>query len=1076
MKTFIESVAEAYLNNEQADALERYCFVFPNKRACTMFHHHTGELMRRRGMGGVQPASMAIHDFVNAQMPTIEVDRLEAIFLLYQSYRRTVTESGGGDVDFNRFQRWADVLLSDFNDVDMALVDPSELFPNVTALREIKASYLTEAQMDAIVRAWGARAATDAFGADGEISRSLERFWMHISRPLTAKRGNNHSLGVKFVRLWQVLEGVYRDFHKRLADKGLHYMGAAYRQLAETLSDRRPESFPYRRYVFVGFSLLTPAEKRIFHSLRKMRAPDGTPMADFYWDNASPAFRHPGLSGAKLINSMVSEFPSIYQCVEPIATFPEIHIAGVSSRVGQARIAGETAATIYRRTVDEHPDASADDINSMMLHNAVVLPDEELMAATLHSMPPEIGVVNITMGYKLRLTEVASLVSAVVKMQIRGRIAAKDGRKWFLAEDVLQVLGHPLIQERALGEALLATRMVRYSRRVVVDTAMFSSENLSTISPVFSYVQTHGLDAEPVLNYLTLLLDWLVPGRESKGECRESKGDGQEMNGDEPVYDIDGTAVLPDGASSVVSNSVERTIVARYRHAVSHLRKLCRKYLTDKDINITDTTVFRLIQQMVEGETVNFKGRPLKGFQIMGVLETRSIDFENMVLTSLNEKVFPHKFYNRSLIPPLLRANYGLFTVEHNEALYSYYFYRMIARAHSVWLIYDARRNSVRGNGQMSRYIHQLKRIFHPADMVHRVYGYNVAAPEPPEVEVRKDARILAEINRYFDPSAEKPRFLSASAINQYINCPLSFYLQYIEKYKRQDEISDWIAADVYGTVVHQVFQQVYDRLSHREAADSQDDTEVCITADDINRVLASKTLINNLIVTAINEHHNKLGKDDLTPLHGEAKIVGMLIEQYVRHALQFDAGECPIYYCAGEKDIRRWLTLRGIDSDGDEITTGFNFTGIIDRIDRTGGTGTPGVLRIVDYKTGADSNAISDIDEMFVDTPQKQRAKGLLQLFIYAEAFAQETGYTDPISVRLNLLRSIAVKGFSEVSICGDKGFDYRKYSSRVFGRLIPVLRQMQDPDIPFRPTNDPHACTFCNFMEVCSKLKQNR
>ncbi len=1063
MKSLLESVACAYLDNETTDMLADCCFVFPNKRTGVYFHHIMARAMRQRGLAGLQAASMTITDFVEEFAEGTHADRLESIFILYGAYRdvalrryaqKDVDSAKNADIDFNKFQRWADVLMGDFNDVDMSLVDTHELFPNLESLREISANYLSDRQIEAIRRHW----------SEEKVPQEVSAFWNHMAHSLSA---GARKPGVEFIKLWQVMQDVYDEFNNRLKARGLHYMGMAYREVAYSLRDIAAGDLPYRRFVFVGFSMLTPAERKIFATLRDKYSPDGVAVADFYWDNASPAFRFPGNTGA-FINRIAKEFPSLYDCVRPIEEFPKISIIGVPSRVGQAKLAGEIIEKIYPGMIP--PSASADEAADILRATAVVFPDESLAIPTLRSIPADVSPINITMGYKLRPSSAASFVSAVIGMQIRGRISASGGEARFISEDVLRVLSHPIMHQGAPREAIGLTLEIRLRRSFNQPLSIFKKEEYAAIEPVFRFVRSSD-DPEAVLEYLSGLLDWTVNAlRMPESQTHEDgpvDGDNYDKALEEDdIFDIDGTPVEADKESG--PQVVDLAIARRYSEAIEHLRALSKEYLSKDKIFLSDCTVFQLVERLVVGETLSFKGQPLRGLQLMGVLEARALDFENLIIPSLNEKIFPRRHYQKSLIPPVLRHAYGMLTTEHHEALYSYYFYRLISRARRVWLLYDARRGGPNGGGQMSRYLHQLQRLYRPAELTRTLHGYPVCAPSPHMVSVHKTPEIMAHITRYFSP--ENPLYLSASSINEYINCPLCFYIKNIEGYKREDDISDWISESTYGTVMHQVLQDIYDAMAASNPGKM-------ITSDAIDSVLGTPRLIEQPIVKAINRHHLHLGEGVPTPLRGGNLIVGQLIEQYIREILLREKEITPFQYKGGEISMKEMITLREIDSETStvkkELT--FNLTATIDRVDVTAhpADASERLLRIVDYKTGADPTEASTVRSFF-EFPASQREgrpKAMLQLFLYSMALSKHWNTDRPIQPLIYNLRQVSTRSFMPLKIEKKPVYDFHEHLDEVSRHLIPVLEELADETVPFRAASDSRACHYCKFIDICRK-----
>lgn len=1053
MKSLLESVVDAYLANEPAEMLADCCFVFPNKRTGVYFHNIVNEKFAAAGRKGLHPASMPVTEFIASLADGIQADRLESMFILYNAYRHVVTQmkGSGADIDFNKFQRWGDVLMADFNDVDMSLVDAAELFPNLESLREISANYLTENQIAAIRRHWD----------EERIPAEVSDFWNHITHTL---RPPGRKPPMEFVKLWQVMLPVYEEYRKRLAEKGLFYMGMAYRQVATRLREIKAGELSFRRYVFVGFSLLTPVEKKIFSTLRDKYTPDGSPVADFYWDNASPAFDMPGNTGA-FINRMAREYPSLHPCVEKLPGFPRISIIGVPSRVGQAKLAGEIITRLYPHTVPES--ASEQERATLLRRTAVVFPDETLAIPALRSIPPYIDPVNLTMGYRLRQSAAATFVSSVVKMQLRGRATARDGAGKFLTEDVLQVLTHPIIHQGAQKAAISATLRLRLMRTFTVDAAFFMNPRLQELAPVFSFVRNSD-DPDAVLSYLHTLLQWTLKALSTPAEtdAATSAADNEELE----LYDLDGTPITPSSETS--PQIVDLAIAQRYFDAITHLRHLSGEYLRKDSIFLADSTVFRMIERLVAGETLSFQGQPLRGLQLMGVLEARALDFDNLIIPSLNEKIFPRRHYQKSLIPPVLRKAYGMITTEHQEALYSYYFYRMISRARQVWLLYDARRGAPHGGGQMSRYLHQLIRLYRPEGLRLSLHGYPVLAPVSRGVEVKKTPEIMAVIRRYF--SEQEPLYLSASSINEYINCPLSFYIKNIKGYSREDSIKEWIDESTFGTVMHQALEEIYETMAGANAGRM-------ITAQAIEQVLASPHLIDTKVVHAINEHHHSLGKENSTPLNGAPLVVGQLIAQYIRSVLRRETDMTPFEYIAGEQVILHHITLTDTDPDTGETrdTISFNIKAIIDRIDRIAHPSQPGsrLMRIVDYKTGADPTDAPSVEALF-EHPQNQRAsrpKAMLQLLLYSQTLQEHRGSDEPVQPLIYSLRQVSTKSFTPLRIGGEEVLDHRDYVHRMSHYLIPVLRELADENIPFRNTTDLRACHYCKFQDICDRKLEN-
>lgn len=1057
MKPFLYSIAEAYIRNEP-DAVAEYCFVFPNKRSGVFFHHAFARASREAGCHVPHPATTTISDFIERLVPGNAAERLEMILILYRAYREVIYRHSGATreareiaemVDFNKFQRWADMIIGDFNDVDMYLVDPVQLFPNLEHYREISSNYLEPEVIEEIKRHWRI----------DRIPEYNESFWNHIIHPgendtqLTDEgSGNsdredeNRGGAVRFFKLWQVMLRLYEDFRKRLDQEGLFYPGMAYRKAADEIQSRDRDDFSHKRYIFVGFNMLSAAEERIFSLMKEKRGAslfDGAPFADFYFDNASPAFSMPGNTTAGFLKRYGRMFPSLYDCVEPIDGFPKIEITGVASKAGQAKLAGAIVSTLYPRHGGWEKD--------MLRKTAIILPQETMAQGIVSSLPGWISPVNLTMGYRLRDSRVATLIRDIVSLHLRSRKGSGTNPTFFY-EDVLKVLTHPLIRQRFPDECSRIVYDINVNRRYNVDATVLA-EDYPVLRQVFTYVENQG-SASEILSYFEHLFKWLLSGMEGGEPSKE-------------IIDIDGKDL--EGAESVKAGAlIDRMLIRAYLRGIGRLRSLATKYLREQDIYLSDTTLFHLLERLVGGETVNFEGRPLSGLQVIGVLEARSLDFENVIIPSMNEKVFPRKHYQKSFIPPHLRRAYGMSTQEHQESIYSYYFYRMISRARRVFLLYDARTQGV-GGGQMSRYLSQLLHLYKPAGISSRILGYGVESRETEHIMIRKTPEIMSELRRY--QADENPRHLSASAINLYINCPLSFYLANIAGYKREEEHHDYMDESTFGTILHKVMENLY-------VAEKKILPGARFTRGALEAMMKKDVTIEQEITRQINRYYNRLPDGSLETLKGDAEIFGEIMKKYVKLLFrrEIEAGE--FEYIAAEYGTPGKLSIKG---SKEELEINFRFS--IDRVDRFVKPDGSSVLRVIDYKTGEDATDIIEIKDMFVERGKSaKRAKAMLQLFLYCQALAQRENLDEAIQPWIYSIRKVATTSLSPLRISmsqsGDKKSrgkveitDYRDYLIEFNDMLLDVLSDLFDPEIPFEAADNDHACTFCKFTEICRR-----
>lgn len=372
----------------------------------------------------------------------------------------------------------------------------------------------------------------------------------------------------------------------------------------------------------------------------------------------------------------------------------------------------------------------------------------------------------------------------------------------------------------------------------------------------------------------------------------------------------------------------------------------------------------------------------------------------------------------------------------------------------------------------MSRFIHQLLRIYRPHGLTHRVHGYDIRAIDPEDVVVKKTPEIMAAIDQYRTPGSG--RSLSASSIRSYIECPLKFYLEHICHLKRQDDIRDWMAESVFGSVVHKVLETAYDEMA--------DNPGRVVTPDALEQMAHNDIALDRHITRAINKEHLKLPDDRLdTPLEGADRINSALIKSMVVATMKADRPNAPLKYLKGEYRLApgTQLTLTGSvpDDARPPRSVTFNFGGTIDRIDIVNPDTSPR-LRIIDYKTGQEASDVK-IDELVPDISRTSArfSHAIVQLFFYAQALESDPvfGKMGGIQPMVYPLRTASQRAFAPVKIDGEEITDHHVVTPRINDMILPFIDELFDPAQPLRPACDGNACTYCKFTEICgSKPKK--
>ena len=978
MTPFLFHVAKTYVKHESAN-LSDYCFVFPNKRSGVFFIDYMSKLLDK---ASIMPRVVTISDFISEFSTGIEASRMELMFILYDEYKKLLHRQSSSTqiVEFDRFQFWAEMLLNDFNDVDKYLVDAKQLFVNIRRLKEINSNFLTQEQVDAINYYWG----------ENRVSDSIDTFWKHIKH-----ENSDQELTTQFVKLWEILYELYESFRSRLKELGLCYSGMSYREVAETFKFNRCESLSAKRYIFVGFNVLSTSEIKILERLKALDC------ADFYWDYNSPAFVHKSNRATRFVGKYINWFKSRYSLEEEeIHEFPSINIIGVPSNVGQVK---ETVNILSQLQTNKE----ITDVNT-----AVVLPDEGLFIPLIHSMPQEIKSVNITMGYPMRHTPVAALIGNVISMQLRARVVHE--KMQFFYEDIFNVLSHPLVKSEAPIECNEIVKYINANRAFNL-TAEFLKEHYPKLSAIFEPVYNLR-NAYEVINYIRNLVVWVK-------------------------------STLKD------NNPVDIGFAEKYLQSLDNLELLINRY----GIEMNEKTIFHLVERAVGSETINFVGEPLKGVQVMGVLETRALDFENLIVLSMNERVFPRKHYSKTFIPNTLRRSYGMSTISFQESMYAYYFYRMLSRAKNVYIMYDARTGGMR-SGEMSRYLHQLKFLYKRDNIKFSIVNYDVLALQDEDLSVKKTPDVMKKLNVYKDPTSK--RYLSASALNKYISCPLSFYLYYVEELQHEDEITEYMDEGTYGTIMHEVAEKIYMGLKG-------DADEVKVTSEILDSLKKRQGEIMQQITRSINYHYNKLGENNDTPLQGDGKVIGDIMLHFTILMLENEKQFTNFYFIDAEKkDFDQWKI-------NDKHT--INFKQIIDRIDKIEcGADGKSLLRFVDYKTGSDKVDLSSIDSLF-DKDKKDRRKAIFQLFIYCFFYAYKTGFQGDIQPYIYTYRTLNTEHLPPIAIGVNRDkkvlYSYLEYKDEFWSLFENLINEIFDESIPFKPATHEDACHYCKFLEFCNK-----
>lgn len=960
MKPFLYRIAEIFYR-QYGSTLYEHTFVFPNRRAGIFFQHYLADIAQKSLFS---PTILTIQELFEALSPYQTGDKIGMLVLLYNAY----VTIGGADESFDDFLYWGEMLLDDFDDVDKYLIDAKQLFRNVQDLKSLEAdkSYLSEQQIHAI-----------------------RTFWEHFM-PI---EGNDTKK--KFQETWQILFELYSTFRHALHERGYAYEGMLFREVAERANARENLNLRFKDLIFVGLNALTPAETVLLEHLKNLG------VADFYWDYDSP-FVHDKQNKASLWTAEnLLRFPSRFEISkfsepeEGKKAKPKIELIGVPSAVGQAKQLGTILSRlITSRIVD--PEET--------IHTAIVLPDENLLLPVLYSIPPEITKINVTMGYSLSHSAIASLIEHISDLQ--RNLRKSENETAFYYRFVLAILRHPLITLSAKSEAESLRRYIAENNRIVISESEIPSH------PLLKHIFTPLSRWEEITDYLQSVFTYIYNRLTEKKYSKEKTEHGSH------------------------SDDLEREFIVQYYKSVTRLRETLGEIKT-----LSVEAYFRLLKLLVQHISVPFSGEPLSGLQVMGVLETRVLDFENLFLLSMNEGVFPQKKTTGSFIPFTLRKGFGLPTYEHQESTYAYHFYRLISRAQRIFMLYDTRTEELQ-TGEVSRYFYQLKYLYSSCfDIEELVLTYDVSPPDISPIAVAKTPRVMQKLDAF---KAGGDHYLSASLINRYITCPLQFYFSAIEELSTEEEVQESVEAEIFGTIYHRLMENIYRRFIGRTVSP---DALIVLAKDD--------AYLTELIEKAFAELYFK-DNDHPRPLQGQYFLIGEILRSYVKQTLEADKQFTPFLFVGAEYKFTNLYRAT------DHLTV--NVKGSIDRIDRIADG-----YRIIDYKTGSGSTDFKSISQLF-DASKNNRPTHILQVFMYAFFYAKEHP-DQKLLPAIYYLRSIFNNFDPTITLNKEKITDISDFFDEFTNRLNACLQEIFDENIPFTQTPQEKNCQWCAFKEVCGR-----
>lgn len=802
------------------------------------------------------------------------------------------------------------------------------------------------------------------------------------------------ALKERFISLWNVLGNIYKGFRESLASQNIAYEGMMYRHVIEHLD---VDKLPYEKYIFVGFNVLNKVEHTLFTQLKDAGK------AVFYWDydefymkENRQAVTH---EAGEFIRRNLRDFPSPLsgELFKNLSKPKEVHYIASSTENAQARYL---------------PQWIRNNLTTPEKETAVVLCNEALLQPVLHSLPAEVKHVNITMGFPLSQTPVYSFLIALLELHTHG-FNFKSGRYTF--QSVVTLLKHPYTRQLTGQAELLEKELTRNNRFYPLPGELGKDEFLTRLFT-------------PLSGNLNLCIR-LSETLQQVASIYQANTSGTE--------DTD------------AFNQLYRESLFKAYTTINRFRTL----IEEDELTVQSETFRRLLVKVLSTTNIPFHGEPAIGMQVMGVLETRNLDFRHLVLLSVNEGQLPKSGGDSSFIPYNLRKAFGMTTIEHKIAVYAYYFYRLLQRAERITLMYNTSSDGL-NRGEWSRFMLQFL-----IEWPHPITRQFLEAGQSPQgtssITVEKTPDVMRQMQSLFDVRANPKAKFSPSALNYYLDCPLKFYYRYVAGLSAPDEVSAEIDSATFGSIFHYAAEHIYkDLTTHGKV----------INKEALETLLRNEVKLQDYVDTAFKKLFFNVPQNEKPEYNGVQLINSAVIARYLKQLLQNDLRYAPFTFIASEMEVDE-----PIDIQTPKGVIKSRIGGIIDRMDSKDGT-----LRIVDYKTGGDADTPPHVESLFI--PDKKRSNYVFQTFLYAAIMCRKQP-TMKIAPALLYIHRAATETYSPVIQMGESRKpkeaveDFSKYEKEYRERLQGLLEEIFNPEKSFTQTEIIEKCTYCDFKALCKR-----
>ncbi|MBN2777691.1 MAG: PD-(D/E)XK nuclease family protein [Bacteroidales bacterium] len=773
-----------------------------------------------------------------------------------------------------------------------------------------------------------------------------------------------------FLELWRAMYSIYTEFKSILRRDKIAYQGMIYKDVAESVSTL---NFDSKVYYVVGFNALNKCEKQLLNVI-KLSAE-----TRFFWDADQYYLKDNYQEAGRFIRENIRKYPP-YKNIGIVNNInnvkKDIEVIMAPSLVSQTKLIPDILES-WMKEPDFDPQKTA-----------IVLGDENLLIPLMYSIPDDIESYNVSMGFPVRNSMSAAFVSHLLSLQQHCR--KTENKFQFYFKDVFSILDHSFIRYLFADEAFEIKNRIILEKKIYIQQTDFGDNEL--LRSVFN------------------------PRNQSLSEL---------------------SSYLPEICSLVLAkiSAIEDFVMeAEFLNRIITRLIALNDCISDQQIAFKSNSIYvKLVNNFMRSLNVAFEGEPLSGMQILGFLETRSLDFDRVIMLSLNEGVFPKTSVSQSLIPYNLRKFYELPSIEFKDSIFAYYFYRLLQQSKEVKLIYSSQ--SGEGASEASRFIAQIKyELNQKIDFSARAYKIQIDAGN--SIVGKKTAENLAKINEHLRKG------VSPKAINEYLNCKFKYYLSYIEAIRESETLEEEEDAAFFGKLFHQLMQNIYQPFIGKVLI-KEDFKQFTDTFIDAQMRIAIEQTSDFKSETEIDNYENKL--------------IVEIVKKYVKQMLSFDEKNLPFTVLALEETAEYNLQIPNSDLS-------VKIKGIIDRVEVKDEK-----YRVLDYKTGKATVTFSSINELFSHDRKSDKSIPL-QILLYAMIYSENNS-------------KLVVPGILNVNSLS-KEYDFRLRMNRkpldcfdaqlaieLKGLLVNMFQEILNPEVEFTQTQQIVNCEYCPYKVICNR-----